>query len=52
MKIQSCIIPRISPILAIPKEVDDSGKQKWRIVFDFGKLIDVMVGDSFPISVI
>jgi len=41
-----------SPILVIPKKMDASGKQKFRIVVDFRKLNDVTVGDSFPFPMI
>jgi len=50
--IQSSTSPWNSPILAIPKKVDASCKQKWRIVVNFRKVNDVMVGDSFPIPMI
>ena len=50
--IQPSTSPWNSPILVIPKKVDDSGKQKWRIVVDFRKLNDVTVGDSFPMPMI
>ena len=33
--IQPSTSPWNSPILVIPKKVDASGKQKWRIVVDF-----------------
>jgi len=44
--------PWNSPILAVPKEADASGRKKWRIVVDFRKLNDVKIGDSFPIPLI
>jgi hypothetical protein len=44
--------PWNSPILAIPKKKDASGRKKWRIVVDFRKLNEVTVGDSFPLPVI
>ena len=50
--IQPSIGPWNSPILVIPKTVDASGKQKWRIVVYFRKMKDVTVGDSFPVPMI
>jgi hypothetical protein len=44
--------PWNSPILIVPKKADVSGVKKWRIVVDFRRLIDVTVGDSFPIPVL
>ena len=44
--------PWNSPILAIHKKENASGKKKWRIVVDFRKLNEVTVGDSFPLPVI
>jgi len=44
--------PWNSPIFAIPKKEDASGKKKRRIVVDFRKLNEVTVGDSFPLPVI
>jgi hypothetical protein len=44
--------PWNSPILVIPKKADALGRKKWRIVVDFRKLNDVMIGDSFPMPVI
>jgi hypothetical protein len=43
--------PWNSPILAVPKKADASGKKKCRIVVDFRKL-NVTIGNSFPITVI
>ena len=50
--IQHSTSPWNSPILVVPKNLDASGKTKWRVVVDFRKLNYVTVGDSFPIPVI
>ena len=50
--IQPSTSPWNSPILVIPKKMDASGKQKFRIVVDFRILNDVTVGDSVPIPMI
>jgi hypothetical protein len=50
--IQPSTSPWNSPNLVMPKKVDASGKQKWRIMVDFKKLNDLTVGDSFPIPTI
>lgn len=33
----------------VPKKADPSGKQKWRIVVDYGKLNNITVDDRYPI---
>jgi hypothetical protein len=38
------------PLVIVPKKIDATGKQKWRICVDFRKLNEVSVGDSFPLS--
>ena len=50
--IQPSTSPWNSPILVIPKKIDASGNQKFRIVVDFRKLNDVTVGNSLPILMI
>jgi len=50
--IQPSTSPWNSPILVIPKKVDASGKQKWRIVVDFRRLNEATIGDNFPIPLI
>jgi hypothetical protein len=47
--IQPSQIPWNFPILVVPKNMDASGKRKWRICVDFRKLNDITVGDSFPL---
>lgn len=41
--------PWSSPIWVVPKKLDASGKQKWRVVIDYRKLNDVTIGDSYPL---
>lgn len=38
-----------SPIWVVPKKIDASGKQKWRIVVDFRKLNEKTIDDKYPI---
>lgn len=38
-----------SPIWVVPKKIDNSGKQKWRIVVDYRRLNEVTIDDKFPI---
>ena len=37
------------PLVVVPKKMDASGKQKWRICIDFRKLNEASIGDSFPL---
>ncbi|PNF38366.1 hypothetical protein B7P43_G08976, partial [Cryptotermes secundus] len=37
------------PLLVVPKQLDASGKRKWRICVDFRKLNELTVGDSYPL---
>lgn len=41
--------PYSSPIWVVPKKLDNSGKEKFRIVIDYRKLNDVTISDKFPI---
>ncbi|XP_045479182.1 uncharacterized protein LOC123684075 [Harmonia axyridis] len=41
--------PWNSPIWIVPKKMDASGKQKWRLVCDFRKLNEITIGDSYPL---
>lgn len=41
--------PYNSPIWIVPKKLDNSGKQKFRIVVDYRKLNEITVSDKFPI---
>lgn len=47
--IQPSNSPYNSPIWVVPKKVDNSGEQKWRIVIDYRKLNDITIDDKFPI---
>lgn len=47
--IQPSTSPWSSPIWVVPKKLDASGKQKWRLVIDYRKLNEVTVGDSYPL---
>lgn len=38
-----------SPIWVVPKKMDASGKQKWRLVVDFRKLNEKTLDDKYPI---
>lgn len=38
-----------SPIWVVPKKIDASGKQKWRLVVDFRKLNEKTYDDKYPI---
>lgn len=41
--------PWSSPIWVVPKKLDSSGKQKWRIVVDYRKLNEKTIGDRYPL---
>lgn len=41
--------PWSSPVWVVPKKLDASGKQKWRVVVDYRKLNEVTVGDKYPL---
>lgn len=41
--------PYNAPIWVVPKKLDNTGEQKWRIVVDYRKLNDVTIEDKFPI---
>ena len=38
-----------SPLIVIPKKVDNSGKKKFRIVIDYRKLNEITIDDKFPL---
>lgn len=38
-----------SPILLVPKKIDNSGEKKWRLVIDYRKLNDRIRDDKFPL---
>ena len=41
--------PYNSPVWVVPKKIDASGKQKWRIVIDFRKLNELTDQDAYPL---
>lgn len=41
--------PYNSPLWIVPKKIDNSGKQKWRIVIDYRKINEITISDKFPI---
>lgn len=40
--------PWIAPLLIVPKKVDATGEQRYRVVVDYRKLNSITVGDAFP----
>lgn len=47
--IRPSISPWSSPVWVVPKKLDASGKQKWRVVIDYRKLNELSVGDKYPL---
>ena len=43
------ISPWSSPVWVVPKKLDASGKQKWRVVVDYRKLNEVTIDDKYPL---
>jgi hypothetical protein len=41
--------PWKSPILVVPKKVDASGQEKFRLVVDYRKLNEKTVGNAYPL---
>lgn len=41
--------PWSSPIWIVPKKLDSSGKQKWRMVIDYRKLNEKTIDDRYPL---
>lgn len=41
--------PWSSPVWVVPKKLDASGKQKWRVVVDYRKLNELTVDDKYPL---
>ena len=37
------------PLILVPKKIDASAKQKWRICVDFRQLNNITIGDSYPL---
>lgn len=40
--------PWNAPLLIVPKKMDATGEQKYRVVIDYRKLNSITVGDAFP----
>lgn len=47
--IEHCRSEWSSPILLVPKKIDNSGTKKWRLVVDYRKLNNVIQDDKFPL---
>lgn len=47
--IQNSTSPWSSPIWIVPKKLDASGKQKWRMVVDYRKLNEKTIDDKYPL---
>lgn len=47
--IRPSLSPWSSPLWIVPKKLDSSGIQKWRIVIDYRKLNEKTVGEVFPL---
>lgn len=41
--------PWSSPLWVVPKKLDSSGKQKWRIVIDYRRLNEKTIDDRYPL---
>lgn len=41
--------PWSSPVWIVPKKLDASGKQKWRVVIDYRKINEKTIDDRYPI---
>lgn len=47
--IQESHSPWSAPVHLVPKKVDASGKQKWRMVIDYRRLNEITVDDKYPL---
>jgi hypothetical protein len=47
--IQSSVSPWSSPVWVVPKKMDASGKQKYRVVIDYRKLNEICIDDKYPL---
>jgi len=47
--IRQSFSPWSSPIWIVPKKLDSSGKQKWRLVIDYRKLNQKTIDDRYPL---
>lgn len=47
--IKKSFSPWSAPVHLVPKKIDSSGKQKWRMVIDYRRLNDITVDDKYPL---
>lgn len=47
--IRHSISPWSSPVWVVPKKLDASGIQKWRVVIDYRKLNELTIDDKYPL---
>lgn len=47
--IQKSFSPWSAPVHLVPKKMDMSGKQKWRMVIDYRRLNDITIDDKYPL---
>ena len=47
--IRPSISPWSSPVWVVPKKLDASGKEKWRVVVDYRKLNELTIDDKYPL---
>ena len=47
--IKPSMSPYSNPVFIVPKKPDSQGNPRYQMVLDFRKLIDVTVGDSYPL---
>lgn len=47
--IQESNSPYNSPLWVVPKKMDNSKVQKWRIVIDYRKINEITIDDKFPL---
>ena len=50
--IQHSDSPYNAPLWVVPKKIDATGKQKWRIVINFRRLNERIIQDAYPLPVI
>lgn len=50
--IRPSMSPWNAPVWVVPKKLDASGKQKWRIVIDYRRLNDITVSEVYPLPLI
>lgn len=50
--IKPSVSPWSSPVWVVPKKLDASGVQKWRVVIDYRKLNELTIDDKYPLPII